>query len=123
MGSGDPLHVAPIARANLVTLADCLQRRPGDVDFLMMRAANDRLLGNYADARSTYQEALRYDRRPELYYELGSVELQLGHRDEALETLYQAVLFSRTYLASLSPDVVEALNARLRREAPHLAGH
>jgi O-antigen ligase len=123
MNSGDTYRIAPIARANLATIADCLRRREGDVDFLMMRAANDRLLGNHEDARASYQEALRYDRRPELYYELGCTDLQLGRRDEALDTLYQAVLFSRTYLESLSPDVVDALNARLGREAPYLVGH
>jgi O-antigen ligase len=123
MNLGDTFQSAPIARDNLVTIAQCLAKRPGDVDYLMMRGANDRLLGNYEDARASFQEALRYDRRPELYYELGTADLQLGRRDEGLDALFQAVLFSRIYLESLSPDVVEALKARLNREAPYLAGH
>jgi hypothetical protein len=123
MNLGDPLQSAPMARETLVTIGRYLPKHPGDVDYLMMRGANDRLLGNYDDARAAYQEALRFDRRPELYYELGCTELQMGRRDEALDTLFQAVLFSRIYLDSLSPDVVDALNARLRREAPHLVGH
>jgi hypothetical protein len=118
--AGDTFHSAPIAQANLGTIAECLARRPGDVDFLMMRAANDRVLGNLDDARAMYREALSYARRPELYYQLGAVELQLGHREEALDALFQAVLFSRIYLQELSPDVVAALKARLAREAPHL---
>ena len=97
-----------------------MSKRAGDIDYLMMRAANDRVLGNYEEARATYQEALRYDRRPELYYELGTTDLQLGRRDEGLDALYQAVLFSRNYLQSLSPDVVSELKARLQREAPYL---
>lgn len=123
MNSGDSSRSAPMARDNLVTISQFLPKRPGDVDYLMMRGANDRVLGNYDDARAAYQEALSYDRRPELYYELGCTDLQLGRRDEALDALFQAVLFSRIYLDSLSPDVVAALNARLRREAPHLVGH
>lgn len=120
MNLGDPFRSAPLARDNLATINQFLPKRPGDVDYLMMRGANDRLLGNYDDARAAYQEALEYDRRPELYYELGCTELEMGRRNEALDALFQAVLFSRIYLDSLSPDVVDALNARLRREAPYL---
>jgi len=123
LGMGDPFRSAPIARENLAALGECVSKRPGDADFLMMRAANDRVLGNYEEARASYQQALRYDRRPELYAELGVTDLQMGRRDEALDALFQAVLFSRIYLDSLSPDVVDELNARLRREAPHLVGH
>ena len=123
MRASDAFNSAPIARENLAAIAGLLAKRRGDIDLLMMRAGNDRILGNFDDARAAYQEALRYERRPELYYELGCVDLQLGHRDEALEALYQAVLFSRTYFDGLSPDVVDALTARLRREAPYLVGH
>ena len=123
MHASDAFSSAPIARENLATIAGLLAKRRGDIDLLMMRAGNDRILGNFDDARAAYQEALRYERRPELYYELGCVDLQLGHRDEALEALYQAVLFSRTYFDGLSPDVVDALTTRLRREAPYLTGH
>ncbi len=123
LGMGDPFRSAPVAQENLAAIGPCIAKRPGDVDYLMMRAANDRVLGNYEEARASYQQALRYDRRPELYAELGVTDLQMGRRDEALDALFQAVLFSRIYLDSLSPDVVAELNARLRREAPHLVGH
>ncbi|HEX3581334.1 MAG TPA: hypothetical protein VH087_06205, partial [Thermoanaerobaculia bacterium] len=120
MNLGEPFRSAPVARENLSRIGQYLAKRPGDVDYLMMRAANQRVLGDYGDARASYQEALRYDRRPELYYELGSTDLQLGLRDEAVDALFQAALFSRTYLDSLTPDVVTDIKARLRREAPHL---
>ncbi|HEX3110417.1 MAG TPA: O-antigen ligase family protein [Thermoanaerobaculia bacterium] len=123
LAMGDPYRTAPIARENLAKIGENLPKRPGDIDYLMLRAANDRVLGNYEDARDSYLEALRYDRRPELYAELGVTELQMGRRQEALDALYQAVLFSRVYLDSLSPDVVDELKARLRREAPYLDVH
>jgi len=47
-------------------------------------------------------------------------ELQMGRRAEALDALFQAVLFSRIYFEALSPDVVDELKARLQREAPYL---
>ena len=122
LGIGDPFRTAPAVRSNLALIDECLPKRPGDVDYLMLRAANDRVLGNYEGARASYQQALRYDRRPELYAELGVTDLQMGRRDEALDALFQAVLFSRIYLDSLSPDVVDELKARLRRDAPHLVG-
>jgi O-antigen ligase len=122
LGIGESFRSAPVARENIVAIDQCLPRRAGDVDYLMLRAANDRVLGNYESARGSYQEALRYDRRPELYAELGVTDLQMGRRDEALDALFQAVLFSRIYLDSLSPDVAAELKARLRREAPHLVG-
>lgn len=120
MNLGEPFRSAPVARDNLSTIAQYLAKRPGDVDYLMMRAANQRVLGDFEDARATYQEALRYDRRPELYYELGSTDLRLGRRDEGVDALFQAALFSRTYLDSLTPDVAAEIKARLHHEAPHL---
>ena len=120
LAMGDPYRAAPIAREDLAKIGEYLPKRPGDVDYLMMRGANDRVLGNYEEARASYQEALRYDRRPELYSELGVTELQMGRRAEALDALFQAVLFSRIYFESLSPDVVDELKARLQREAPYL---
>ncbi|HEV8433472.1 MAG TPA: O-antigen ligase family protein [Thermoanaerobaculia bacterium] len=120
LAMGDPFRSAQVARENLATIGRYLPKRPGDVDYLMLRAANDRVLGNYDDARDSYLQALRYDRRPELYAELGLTELRMGRRQEALDALFQAVLFSRVYFESLSPDVIDELKARLRREAPYL---
>ncbi|HEY2325310.1 MAG TPA: O-antigen ligase family protein [Thermoanaerobaculia bacterium] len=121
LAMGDAYRSAPIARENLARIGEYLAKRPGDVDYLMLRGANDRVLGNYEEARASYEEALRYDRRPELYAEVGVTELQMGRRQEALDALFQAVLFSRVYFESLSPDVVDELTARLHREAPYLA--
>jgi O-antigen ligase/polysaccharide polymerase Wzy-like membrane protein len=120
LDASDAFSAAPIARDNIASAGECLTKRRGDIDLLMIRAANDRVLGNFDDARATYLEALRYDRRPELYYELGTVDLQRGHRAEGVDELFQAVLFSRTYFAGLAPDVVDDLTTRLRREAGYL---
>src|SRR5947209_6842035 len=124
LAMGDPYRAAPIAREDLAKIGEYLPKRPGDVDYLMMRGANDRVLGNYEEARASYQEALRYDRRPELYSELGVTELQMGRRAEALDALFQAVLFSRIYFEALSPDVRSeersvGKECRSRRAADH----
>ena len=109
-----------LARRNLEQLAGCLTHAQNDVSIYMLAAANYHLLGDAAAERAMDETALRLQRRPELYATLGKLQLESGERAAALETLYPAVQFSRSYLADLPQDVVNDLRARLQREDPHL---
>ena len=101
---GDRYYSAAIARANLELLAPCLAHRP-NAAVLMIAAGNERVLGRLAEAAALYRRALTTDRRPEISYNLGIVELQLGDRRAALHDLLDAVRFSPTYLEGLPDDV------------------
>lgn len=118
----DQYRLAPIARSNLAVLGRCIQHNPLDIDLYMLQAANYRALGLDEQAARTYESALAYDRRPEIYYSLGSVELDMNRRSQALQHLLLAVRFSRQYLQDLPTDVQSELKRTLEREFPYLDG-
>jgi O-antigen ligase/predicted negative regulator of RcsB-dependent stress response len=118
----DPVQASRNAHENLAALEPCMDAAPNDVALYMLAAANQRLLGRDADAAAMYRRALQYDRRPELYYNLGVVELQLHQRDAAIADLLTAVSFSRAYLQDLPVDVQAEVRDALRRQYPYLAG-
>jgi len=118
----DPFRASRYARANLTALDLCLKAAPDDVALYMLAAANDRLIGRFDDAATMYRKALQYDRRPELYYNLGLMELALNQRQAAVADLLTAVCFSRTYIRDLPADVQNEINDALRRQYPYLAG-
>ncbi len=120
--TGGKYRLAPIARSNLQALDRCIQGNPLDIDLYLLKGANCRALGLNEEAARTYETALKYDRRPEIYYSLGSVELNLKRRPEALQHLLLAVRFSRQYLEDLPTDVQAELTRTLQRDFPYLAG-
>lgn len=120
--NADPYKAAPVARTNLRILRHCIDENPLDIDLYMLAAANYRILGLNEQAAQTYETALRYDRRPEIYYSLGTVELEMKKRPEALGHLLLAVRFSRQYLQDLPTDVQAEINRTLQREFPYLVG-
>lgn len=122
MSQSNPYSAASIAHANLDRLAPCLTARTSNVNLYMLAAANYRSLGRLEDAAAMYRLALSYDRRPELYYNLGVVELELKQRPAAVADLLTAVRFSRAYLSDLPDDVRSELTDLLRKRYPYLLG-
>jgi O-antigen ligase len=120
--AADTLRTAERARQNLAELQACREATPTDVGVYMLIAANDRLIGRMSDAVMMYRTALQYDRRPELYYNLGLTELEMRQRGPAVADLIIAVRFSRKYLAELPSDVQSEINEALRRQFPYLVG-
>jgi tetratricopeptide (TPR) repeat protein len=118
----DTFRVSRMARTNMAALEPCLAAMPTDVSLYMLAAANDRLVGRVDEAATMYRKALQYDRRPELYYNLGLMELALKQRGPAVADLLTAVRFSRQYLADLPIDVQNEIMDALRRQYPHLVG-
>ena len=62
------------ARQNAEEIRECTKSFPWIVNLHMIEAANLRLLGRDREAIAAYEAALRYDRRPELYHNLGAVQ-------------------------------------------------
>jgi tetratricopeptide (TPR) repeat protein len=90
------------ARQQVEEIRTCVDRFPWIVNLYMIEAANLRLLGREAEAISAYETALRYDRRPEIYLNLGRAEANAG-KSGAIRHLAIAGLTSAFATASLIP--------------------
>lgn len=104
------------ARENVADARRYLDRGVHNTGLYMITAANYRLLDDYDQAVAMYREALQYDRRPELYYNVGLMELGRGRKEEAREALIYAALFNPYYILDIHDE--ETRNAVERAVAP-----
>jgi tetratricopeptide (TPR) repeat protein len=98
------------AQRNLEELRECMRPTCRDVSLDMIAAANDRVLGRYDEAVRLYRDALRLDRRPEIYVNLAAAEAAAGDRGSAREDLLRAILFSPWAIRSIE-------DGQMRQEA------
>lgn len=103
LGSPDLARASIQARRHLAEMASCLEQTPQDVDLYMIAAANYRLLNRQEEAIKMYENALKYDRRPEIYLQLGLTQLTAGKRAEAFHSLVTASEFD-VYNIDRIPD-------------------
>jgi tetratricopeptide (TPR) repeat protein len=106
------LRVSESARGVVQSLQPCVAACPNNVAASMVLAGAYRFLGNRREAIAVYQSALRYDRRPELYYNLGQTQLEDGQTGSGLRNLITAVIHDPVYLDEISdhqPEVRHAL--------------
>ena len=89
--STNTLYASHVARDNLTQLQPCIKLYP-TVNSLMIAAANEQLLGRYTAAVSFYEEAMRYDRRPELYLNLGLAQINAGQTATGVDNLVAACI-------------------------------
>jgi Flp pilus assembly protein TadD len=108
-----------IARQNIETLRKLLVVMPTSVDLYMVLAANYREVGEDGQARDAYHSALRLDRRPEIYFNLGMLEMQAGQRDAAILDFAYAVRFEPPLITEIPGESLQkeilAVAAQLRR--------
>lgn len=102
------------ARQNLEVLNRISERCAANVNVPMLQAANYGILGRHEDAIAAYEAALLVDRRPEIYLNLGLLELELGQREKALGHLATAVRFDRTMLGAIGdPLTIEEVRRKV----------
>lgn len=96
-----PIDSAPASMVNAIRIRRvaevvglCLERQPHDVNLLLEHAVCDMLLGRTKEAVWHYEEALRFDRRPEIYLGLGLAQFRSGSRGEAVNNLGKAAAFA-----------------------------
>jgi len=94
------------ARENAAMARACVGVTPYDSAQYMLAAANDRLAGDIGAAAAMYQTALRYDRRPEIYFDLGLMQLDLARTADAEESFVQAGSFDPFTILEIPPDDV-----------------
>jgi len=107
-------RAANLAHDNLAAIDGCLTADPTDVDFYMLAAANQHALGRDGEAVAMYRSALSWERRPEIYYSVGMLELRMNRRAEAMADLRSAAEFNRSFIDDLPPQVRDEINASLR---------
>lgn len=83
-----------IAQNNIDVLSRCMAQNPTDTTAMLL-AVNLQRLGRNQEAVAVYEKALQYERRPELYLSLGTLQFELGQRDAALENLVRARMFNQ----------------------------
>ncbi len=100
-----------LARINVEELSPCVDRSPSDIGAAMVLAGSHRVLGHDIEAVSLYQRALSYDRRPELYFNLGQTQLGIGDRKSGIQNLITACIYDPVYYDEIGEDQAEVKNA------------
>lgn len=105
------------ARRNLEVLAALRESCPTEVRVPMLTGANLEFVGRAEDALASYKDALRVDRRPEIYVEMARMQLQLGQVDEAVASYVTATRFSPLLMDGIFSEEIkrrvrEQLDAR-----------
>lgn len=107
--------VAQRAHDNIRILRFCAERDPRDVDVYMTIAAEERVLGRFSDAELMYEQALRYDRRPEIYFNLGMVQLAQDH-PEAVASFVRASSFDLNLVNHIpQPAIADAVVSAVQK--------
>jgi hypothetical protein len=104
----DQTMITVATRENLARLEPCRRKLPWNVDLHMLVAANYAAREMHENAVSEYREALRYDRRPEIYLNLGVELIKAGHVDEAIEPLTIAYNINKDYIYEITNSDIQA---------------
>ena len=107
----DKMRAAELARATIHILQPCVQAYPDNIGAQMVLAASYRELGRHREAASAYETALRYDRRPELYLNLGQTQIAIGDSNAALQNLVLACVYNPAYLDDIGEYHTEVKRA------------
>ena len=102
-----PMKSAVVARTVMARIEPCLRRCPNE-NLYMISAAAARLLGRPQDALAAYRKALEYGRRPEIYLNVGLMEAETGHPDEAVATMTTACKFAPYLIESIDDGILQA---------------
>ena len=109
----DPRVAAPVMRANIERLQHLQKHCPTVVDLYLVLGANLRFVNRIEDAVKVYETALRYDRRPEIYLNLGVALYDMGDTAAAMDNFVRARMFNQF----IETEVPAAVRAEVRRRA------
>lgn len=99
---------------NTLRGCECVTSAAGmRIRFTLAEAAE--MLGEHREAIAHYQHALLLDRRPEIYFALGMVQLDARDRAAAVQNLARACAFDPARLAEIPYDDVREETARIIR--------
>lgn len=99
------------ARDNIAFLQTITNACRLSVDYHLLYAVNERILGNNDDAIEQYTAALAADHRPEIYLDRGITYLEEGKLDPATADIALAARFNETYLDNVDAGMRERVTA------------
>ena len=89
------------ARDNIALLQTITNACRLSVDYHLLYAVNERILGNNDEAIEHYTAALAADHRPEIYLDRGTTYLEEGKLDPATADIALAARFNPAYLENV----------------------
>lgn len=113
----DPFQRQVRARENLVRLAGCQKAFPNNVNLYLLRAANLILTGDRDAAIEEYRDALRHEKRPEIYLNLGLSLVQTSRSEEGTRFLVEAAIRDPNTLEEIPYD---SIRNTVRQEASNV---
>jgi tetratricopeptide (TPR) repeat protein len=99
------------ARDNIAMLQTITNACQLSIDYHLIYAVNDRILGRYDEAIEHYTAALQADHRPEIYFDRGSTYLEQGKLDPATADIALAARFNPVYLDNLGAAMLARVAA------------
>jgi tetratricopeptide (TPR) repeat protein len=111
-------RAALVARDNLARLQTIEGACQLSVDYHLISAVNDRILGRDDEAIEHYTAALAADHRPEIYFDRGTTYLKEGNLDAATADIALAVRFNPVFLDDVDAGMHERI-AALNKAVPY----
>ncbi|MCM2314180.1 MAG: O-antigen ligase family protein [Thermoanaerobaculia bacterium] len=113
----DALRGNPQARAYLAANTGkaerCRRHVRHDQSLNVAVASAYSLTGRSTEALAVYEDALRYDRRPEIYFNIGGIYLRTGYSEKAFDNFLTAARFNPGLADRISGD---AMKSRVKYE-------
>jgi tetratricopeptide (TPR) repeat protein len=106
------------ARDNIAFLQTITNACQLSVDYHLLYAVNDRILGRNDDAIEHYTAALEADHRPEIYLDRGITYLEEGKLDPATADIALAARFNPQYLENIDAGM-QARVAAVNKAVPY----
>jgi tetratricopeptide (TPR) repeat protein len=106
------------ARDNIAFLQTVTNACQLSVDYHLLYAVNERILGRNDDAIEHYTAALAADHRPEIYVDRGITYLEEGKLDPATADIALAVRFNPLYLDNIDAGM-QARVAAMNKAVPY----
>jgi len=114
--TGDVYRMTLLARENLAALRRLEPRCGMTVNLYLLEADNEDLLGRKEAAIERLRYALTVDQRPELYFNIGTLMVELGRIDEAVDNYVMATrIMQSPELGIASPEAERRVKMRLEQ--------
>lgn len=115
-GTSNSIDAILLARRNLTDLRSLESRCRCRVLLYTLQAENEYLLGRKEEAIDALRRGLLVEKRPEIYMGIGSVLVELGRMDEAVEHFVLATRFSAARVVNIaSPEARRRVEERLQQ--------
>src|SRR4051812_46185746 len=106
------------ARDNIAFLQTVTNACQLSIDYHLLYAVNDHILGRNEDSIEHYTAALAADHRPEIYFDRGLTYLEEGKLDEATSDIALAVRFNPTFVEYIDGGM-QARVAAVNKAVPY----